>query len=66
MSNFKNVTSILAATENHLANRTTVATWEFVNRFWTTDIDLGASAQQIVDRITLLEGRMKAQHGWAR
>jgi hypothetical protein len=58
---------ILASAELELARTvTTEATWYFAAEFWQTNVDLGASAQPIVDRILLLEARMQRDHGWTR
>lgn len=65
-NNFASVETIKQAIANHAANRTTVATFEFVCKFWATDIKLGHEALAIVQSIDDLEARMLAEHGWNR
>lgn len=48
------------------AKTTTAATFEWVNNFYRTDIDMGHSAQGMMDRVALLEARMAREHGWTR
>jgi DNA polymerase IIIc chi subunit len=63
---FKNLQTIKQAISNHLAGRTTIATFHFVVKFWATEIDLGADAQSIVANVDKLEAKMLAEHGWSR
>jgi hypothetical protein len=65
-SNFKNLQTIKQAISNHLAGRTTIATFYFVAKFWATEIDLGAEAASIVANVDKLEAKMLAEHGWSR
>lgn len=64
--NFENVQTIKQAIANHLANRTTLATFRFVAKCWATDIELGDDAQSIVEGLDKLESKMLAEHGWSR
>ena len=62
-----NISQIFATADRHLnAVHTTAATFKFVTQFWQSDIDLGNSAEIILDRIALLESRMVREHGWKR
>lgn len=64
--NFDNVQAIKQAIANHLAGRTTVATFYFVQKFRATDIDLGDEALTIVQSMDKLEAKMLAEHSWSR
>lgn len=62
-----NIQTLTAELNAHLdAKRTSRKTLAWVAKFWATDVDLGDSAQQIIDRVALLEARMAREHGWAR
>jgi flagellar biosynthesis regulator FlaF len=63
---FANVQTIKQAIANHNAGRTTISTFHFAAKFWTTDIDLGDEAQAVVQSMDALEARMFAEHGWSR